>query len=208
MKSFGVKSIFMVVFMVVMSFSMASAASNKATKSLIAVLTKEVEANGDLTPKAKAFVSKNLIGEINNKVFIKSTESQNSKKVPLGQIQKIDKQWIAAEEEMPLQKELQTNTCASEIKKLTKKHPAVLEAFVMDNQGAVVCENTLTSDYWQGDEAKWKNSYKGGKGGLDVGKSSFDKSANATIQQISLPVVDDKGKVIGAITYGVVVDKL
>ena len=77
----------------------------------------------------------------------------------------------------------------------------------MDNQGAVVGENDLTSDYWQGDEAKWKNSFNGGKGGIDVGKVKFDKSANTQLQQISITIVDGD-KVIGAVTFGIVITKL
>ena len=77
----------------------------------------------------------------------------------------------------------------------------------MDNQGAVVGENDLTSDYWQGDEAKWQNSFNGGKGGADIGKIKFDKSANAQLQQISIPVLDGT-TVIGAITIGIDISKL
>jgi hypothetical protein len=71
-----------------------------------------------------------------------------------------------------------------------------------------VCQDSLTSDYWQGDEAKWKNSFNAGKGGVDAGKVSFDKSANAQLQQVSLPIVGSGGKVIGAITFGIAVSEL
>ena len=66
----------------------------------------------------------------------------------------------------------------------------------------------MTSDYWQGDEAKWENSFNGGKGGVDVGKIKFDKSANTQLQQVSLPIIDESGNVIGAITYGLAIDKI
>jgi len=52
------------------------------------------------------------------------------------------------------------------------------------------------------------NSFKEGKGGLDVGKVSLDKSTNTTLQQISLPIIDTDGKAIGAICVGIVTDKL
>jgi len=126
----------------------------------------------------------------------------------LDEIKTIDEAWIKAESMLPIQKEKLNNTCAAEVKKIVDKYPAVLEAFVMDDQGGVVGENNLTSDYWQGDEEKWTGSFNGAKGGVDVGKAKFDKSANATIQQISLPLIAKGGKVIGAITWGVAVDKL
>ena len=134
--------------------------------------------------------------------------SQNSKGTDLDEIKDIDDKWKGAEDELPIQREKLNNTCAREIKRIVREHPEIIEAFVMDNQGAVVGENNLTSDYWQGDEAKWKNSYNNGKGGIDVGKVKFDRSANAVLQQVSLPIIDKNGKVIGAVTYGVNVDKV
>ena len=103
----------------------------------------------------------------------------------LDQIKKTDQEWRDAEDELPIHKELLSNACAEEINKLIKANPSIVEVFVTDNQGANVGQNDLTSDYWQGDEAKWKNSFNKGKGGLDVGKVKFDKSANTSLQQIS-----------------------
>jgi hypothetical protein len=59
-----------------------------------------------------------------------------------------------------------------------------------------------TSDYWQGDEAKWQKSFNGGKGAVFFDERKFDSSAKAVIIQVSVPVID-QGKVIGALTVGV-----
>jgi hypothetical protein len=77
----------------------------------------------------------------------------------------------------------------------------------MDNQGANVCQNELTSDYWQGDEAKFEKSYNGGKGAIFVDEVEFDDSSQAYLCQVSVPVMDGD-KAIGAITIGVDVEKL
>jgi hypothetical protein len=42
---------------------------------------------------------------------------------------------------------------------------------------------------------------------VDVGKVKFDKSANANLQQVSLPIIGKGGKVIGAVTFGLSVDE-
>lgn len=170
-------------------------------------LAKEINASGSASDKVKAYVVKSLIPLISNKVFIAETKKQNDKNISLDEIKKIDKEWQAAEDLLPIQEAVTTNACAEEINKIIKANPAIKEAFVMDNKGAVVGENDLTSDYWQGDEAKWQNSFKDGKGGVDVGKVKFDKSANTQLQQISLPIVDGD-KVIGAITFGLDITKL
>ena len=166
-------------------------------------LKKTVNAQKGLSKGAKTFTINTLLPITMNNVFIKSTAEQNAKGITLAAIQKDDDAWKAAEEELPIQKEKLNNACAQEMKRVVAKNPTIIEAFVMDNQGAVVCENALTSDYWQGDEAKWTNSFNGGKGGIDVGDVEFDKSANAKLQQISLPIFDKSGKAIGAITFGV-----
>jgi hypothetical protein len=98
--------------------------------------------------------------------------------------------------------------CAAELKRVIERHPAVVEAFVMDDQGALVGATNLTSDYWQGDEAKWKSSYREGSGGVDVGELKFDRSAGAVLQQVSLPIVDKGGRVIGAVTFGISTEKV
>lgn len=179
----------------------------KKKEELVARVAKEIEAS-KASDKVKEFAKKALLPLCTHEVLVKETVALNAKKVALDEIKKIDKEWSAAEEELPIQAEKLNNTCAKELKKIIAGNSAIVEAFAMDNQGAVVGENALTSDYWQGDEEKWTGSYNGGKGGVDVGKEKFDKSANATLQQISLPLIDAQGEVIGAVTWGLSVDKL
>ena len=65
----------------------------------------------------------------------------------------------------------------------------------MDNQGANVAMTDKTSDYWQGDEAKFKKSYHNGKGTVFVDEVEFDDSSQAYLVQVSVPVKDgDKVK--------------
>jgi hypothetical protein len=63
-----------------------------------------------------------------------------------------------------------------------------------------------TTDYWQGDEAKFIKSYDNGKGAVFVDDVKFDNSTQAYLDQVSVPVKDG-GKAIGAITFGISVDK-
>lgn len=171
-------------------------------------LAKSIDSNELLSDAAKTFAKEHLIPLCTNEVFVKETAAQNEAGTSLDEIKKIDAEWQAAEEPLDIQDEKLSNTTAKEIKKVAETQSIIREAFVMDNQGAVVGENLLTSDYWQGDEPKWSNSYAKGKGGVDVGKTKFDKSANASLQQVSLPVINPDGEVIGAVTYGLNVDKL
>ena len=177
------------------------------TAEVSTVVSNAVKTSDKASDKVKSFIVKSLLPLMGNKVFIEETKKQNAKAVSLDKIKEIDKQWQDAEDILPIQEEVTSNACAEEINKVIKANPAIKEAFVMDNQGAVVGENDLTSDYWQGDEAKWQNSFNNAKGGIDVGKVKFDKSANAQLQQVSIPLVEN-GKVIGAITFGLDLSKL
>jgi len=85
----------------------------------------------------------------------------------------------------------------------------VSEMFVMDNIGLNVGQSDITSDYWQGDEDKWKKTFGLGPDATFIDEVEFDDSAEAFLSQASVTIVDpDTGKAIGAITIGINVEKL
>ncbi|MBM7066941.1 type IV pili methyl-accepting chemotaxis transducer N-terminal domain-containing protein [Actibacterium sp. 188UL27-1] len=85
----------------------------------------------------------------------------------------------------------------------------VTEVFVMDNRGLNVAQSVETSDYWQGDEAKWKQTYGNGSGEMHISEVEFDDSTQFFQSQVSLPISDPAtGKLIGAITFGINVQSL
>ena len=185
-------------------------ASGSASKTapVMEKLAKEIDASENASDAVKAFAKGTLLSLCTNKVFVAEIKAQNAKKISLDDIKKVDQEWKDAEDELPIHVEKMGNACAKEVKKVAGALAGVGEVFVMDNQGANVGQNELTSDYWQGDEAKWKNSFKEGKGGVDIDKSKLDKSTGQVDQKVSLPIIDDDGKVIGAVCFGVIVDKL
>ena len=172
------------------------------------MLIKLTNQNDKASAKTKKFIISKLIPQITNSVFVSAVKAQNSKGISMTEIKKIDQEWKDAEEELEIHDQMMTGRCADEIRKLVRKLAAIGETFVTDNQGANVCQNELTGDYWQGDEAKWKNSFNGGKGGIDIGTEKLDRSSNMVLQQVSLPVVDRDGTVVGAVTYGVMTERL
>lgn len=83
------------------------------------------------------------------------------------------------------------------------------EIFVMDARGLNVAASDVTSDYWQGDEAKWQATYPAGPTAVHVGDVEFDESSQTYQSQVSMSVTDPaNGETIGAITIGVNVEKL
>ena len=181
---------------------------NKGYAEKVGNVIDKVNKSDKLSDKLKAYVKTNLISVITDHIFADAVAKQNEKKVSIDKIKEIDQSWINAEDVLPIHDEMMSNDCAKEVIKIISQNPSITEAFVMDNQGANVGQNTLTSDYWQGDEDKWVNSYNQGKGGIEIGDIKFDKSADAQLQQVSLPIINTKGDVIGAICLGINTDKV
>lgn len=131
--------------------------------------------------------------------IIAAVKAQNAKKVPLKTIQSLDEQWIAGKA-AALVKQMTTGPCADHLRELAAGSEYA-EVFVMDDKGALVCASAKTSDYWQGDEAKWQQAFMSGKGAVFIDRPKYDDSASRAIAQISVPVLDN-GRAIGVITIG------
>lgn len=83
------------------------------------------------------------------------------------------------------------------------------EIFAMDAKGLNVAQSTLTSDYWQGDEDKFTQSFGAGADAVHIGEIEQDESTQIFQSQVSVPITDPAtGAVIGAITVGVDVSML
>jgi len=92
--------------------------------------------------------------------------------------------------------------------KKTASGGKITEIFVMDAKGLNVGQSDVTSDYWQGDEAKFQKSFGAGKDAVFVDEIEKDESTQTLQSQASVTISDDKGTPIGAITIGVNVDAL
>ena len=127
----------------------------------------------------------------------KAIQAKNQAGESDADVLKKDKEW-QANPRYPLRQELTSNACAARLKKLLAGEPIVVEAFLMDNKGALVCATRETSDYWQGDEAKWQSTYADGKP-VFIDQPALDISTNSFGVQLSV-IVKDGGKTAGALT--------
>ena len=80
----------------------------------------------------------------------------------------------------------------------------ITEVFVMDARGLNVAASDVTSDFWQGDEAKYTETVPNGPEGVHFSEIEFDESSQSYQGQISLSIVDPASQeVVGAMTVGV-----
>lgn len=140
-------------------------------------------------------------------VIVKAVAAENAKGKTLDQIKKKDKLWRETVGIDNFMKAIMEGECGQHLRGIQKSETFYAEIFVMDNQGANVAMTDKTSDYWQGDEAKFKKSFNNGAGAVFVDQVEFDDSAQAYLVQVSVPVWE-QGQVIGAITFGIDVDKV
>lgn len=138
-------------------------------------------------------------------IIVNAVKAENAKGKTLEQIKELDEKWKTTPGITDFMKELMESKCGKYLRSLQEKTPYYAEIFVMDNQGANVAMTDKTSDYWQGDEAKFIESYKDGMGAIHISDVEFDDSAQAYLVQVSVPVKDGE-QVIGAITIGIDID--
>ena len=151
---------------------------------------------------------------IRNPLVVAAIKKQNARHADLNQtdINALDKKWRAetSRSKRPLIKRVLATKLSRFLKQAKKdQHGIVTEVFVMDNRGLNVGQSDVTSDYWQGDEAKWQKTYSAGAGALFIDEVEMDESTQTFQSQLSMSIVDPaSGEVIGAITVGINVDAL
>ena len=139
--------------------------------------------------------------------LIAAVEKQNAQQLTLDQIKSRDAAWRKVTGVDDFMTSLLNNDAAKAMLAFEKIQPYYFEIFLMDNQGANVAMTNKTSDYWQGDEAKWQKTFKVGPDAVHLSEVEFDDSAQAYLVQVSVPVVSN-GKAIGALTVGINLDEL
>lgn len=129
--------------------------------------------------------------------FIKA---ENSKHISPDDLKKIDREWIAGNQDT-LVKKLQSNKLGEFLRSKVEGNNLYVEAFACDNRGLVVGLFPRTTDYWQGDEAKFINSYENGSGRVYFSPVAYDESTKTYSIHISIPI-RDWNDTVGVIIVG------
>jgi hypothetical protein len=112
-------------------------------------------------------------------------------------VKRKDEDW-QRDPELPLRREVVGNECATRLRALVQEDPAISEAYLMDNRGALVCSIHDVPDYWQGDEPNFQRTFGQGQF-LFVGDPAAETGTGAWTIPISMVVLDGPTK-IGAAT--------
>lgn len=166
-----------------------------------------------LQDAARAAASSKIHDALATPVVIDAIKAQNTAHAAFTQadVDRLDGQWRKETKGGgPLTSKVLGNALSTYLKKVQADSAGLYtELFVMDNKGLNVGQSGMTSDYWQGDEAKWKKTYLAGPDAVFVDEVQFDESSQMFQVQVSVSITDPaNGKVIGAATVAIDADKL
>ena len=162
----------------------------------------------DFEPAMREFFDTEVSNWMSNSVLVDAINSQNTTTLSYDQarIDALDQAWRAeVGTDGPTITPVLNNAAAQVLRDIVEASGGrVTEIFVMDGVGLNVAASATTSDYWQGDEAKFQKTHGMGPGSVHFGEVEFDESSQQYQGQISVTIVDPAtGQAIGAMTVGV-----
>ncbi|MBO3758466.1 hypothetical protein J5J10_16090 [Ciceribacter sp. L1K23] len=161
-------------------------------------------------PDVKGLVTPELVKTmrefIETDIVRMSVQAQNDRLTKLDQaaIDKLDEQWKKEREDAdkPLIAATLSNPLSVYLARMQGRSLGLYaEIFVMDQNGLNVGQSSITSDFWQGDEGKFQNTFDVGKDALFVDEPEWDEDNKIWRNQVSFTLNDASGaKQIGAVT--------
>ncbi len=164
--------------------------------------------------KARAYVASALQTWATDPRLVAAVRDQNSRHNALTQtdIDALDKQWMGelGRSVQPTIAGVVTNPVSDMLRQQVEQSAGLItEVFVMDAIGLNVAASGITSDYWQGDEDKFNETYPKGADAIHISDVDFDESAQLYQIQASFTLTDPAdGTVIGAVTMGLNAEQL
>ncbi|KMW59608.1 hypothetical protein AIOL_004590 [Candidatus Rhodobacter oscarellae] len=186
----------------------------RSTLAAFAIAAATSASANEFAPAMESFMSTEIMNWANDAVIVSAIMDQNARYAGLAQadIDAMDQAW-RAEVGMANAPTI-TPVLMNSASDFLRQHVAasggmITEVFIMDNHGLNVAASDVTSDMWQGDEAKFSKTYPMGAGAFHLSDVDFDESTQTYQGQISMTIVDPaSGAPIGAITVGVNADAL
>jgi hypothetical protein len=165
-------------------------------------------AAADLAVEARGYVQKFVTPWASNPLLIAAISAQNAAHATLepSQILELDQVWRSevGQPSQPTISRIVQNPASEFLREQVQASRGLIaEAFVMDYHGLNVAAAAATSDYWQGDEAKFIETFPRGSHAMHISDVDFDESAHLFLIQVSFTISDPAtGAPIGAITIG------
>ena len=143
---------------------------------------------------------------VSTDLVLRSIEAQNARNTALGEteIARLDDQWRREREmeDKPLISVTLSNPLSTYLTRVQSNSLGLYTAiFVMDRLGLNVAQSIPTSDFWQGDEAKFLKTFPMNAETAFVDRPEYLDDVGIWIAQVSFPIRDPSGAAIGAVTF-------
>lgn len=137
-----------------------------------------------------------------------SVKAQNKKYAQLSQaeIDALDQQWRneGSQQDQPLIAAALNNPASTYLTQIQAESLGLFtEIFITDKNGLNVGQSAVTSDYWQGDEAKFQKSFGLGAGAIFIDEAEPHDASKTVRVQVNLTISDNQNTPIGHATFEV-----
>lgn len=148
-----------------------------------------------------------LRAKLTTDVVMLTLESRNAKAGGISQadIDALDKQWRAERktDDQPLITAVLASPLSAYLLHIQAGSLGLFsEIFVMDSNGLNAGQSAITSDYWQGDEAKFQKTFDVGPDAIFIDEPEFHDGSGTWRQQVNMTIARD-GRPVGAATIEV-----
>jgi hypothetical protein len=190
----------------------------KFTTRRVAALAAALLCLGLATPAAadewliRDYLVDQVRGWSSSPVVLLTLEASNARYADLEQarIDALDEQWKAEREveDQPLITAVLSSPLSSYLTRIQANSQGLFSAvFVMDAVGLNAGQSAITSDFWQGDEAKWQQTFQVGPDAVFIDEVEIMEETGTEIRQLNMSIAQD-GRVVGAITVDVNITEL
>lgn len=180
----------------------------KKTLFALPFLTASMAQAADVPPAMSAYIYDDLMTWVNDAQIVSAIQAQNTQTGGLTETDILarDTAWraeVGQTSRPTIDPVINAPLSAFLREHLEKSGGRITEVFVMDGVGLNVAASDVTSDYWQGDEAKFTETYAKGSGSVFIDEIELDESTQTYQGQVSFAITDpNSGEVVGAITVG------
>lgn len=169
-------------------------------------------------PRSAALIDEAVIAEVRSwletEIVRLSVESQNARHAgaDAARIEALDATWRAEREaaDKPLIAATLSSPLSVYLTRIqAQSYGLYYELFVVDANGLNVGQSGVTGDYWQGDEAKFQETYPLGPDAVFIDEPEWDEDLRIWRAQLNLSVADETGaRAIGAATVEINLSEL
>ena len=162
-------------------------------------------------PPAGDFIDATLLAELGEFVAQPAVRaalaSQNRATSALqpAEIEALDRQWVAerGQPSQPLVSRALANPLSTYVAQVQAGSVGlIVQILAFDAKGLNAGISSVTSDYWQGDEAKWTKTVGANPRAVFIDEPEFDEEFSIWRAQVSFAVPDEAGSIaLGGVTF-------